>query len=333
VPSSLPGSSRMRGYRFGVPGAERRLLLWPAGFIAVVTGAALAVSAATGSLVIPHDDSWSYIKVATQFWHTGHFHLQGFGQMFLLGQIVTSVPLMAVFGARPVALNVYGALAGALFLGCSYVLARSAVGRRRALFVIAGLSVFPGFGLLSATFMTDLPSAGTALLCLTLGLRAIRLRSPWWWAACLVAGFWAFTIREQTIAALVAVTVACLCTPSLSRRFRIAAAGGTAAVLAASAVLEHVRHQMANADVPPFGLSTLRLDRLPPSLLPMLFDCGLFLLPLAVWSLATLRSRQLRRPARIVGWVLGIAAVGIVLPQHHHLTVGNYFDPDRKSVV
>jgi hypothetical protein len=296
-----------------------------AGLVTIIVGASLLISAATGSIAIPHNDTWSYTKVATTFFDTGHFRLQGFGQMFLLGQVVSAVPVMAVLGARPAALSVYGAIAAAAYLLIAYRVARVVVGHRRALAIVATLSVFPGFGLLASTFMTDLPSAAGALLCIALGARAIQREHLGWWAAALAAGVWAFTVREQGVIALVAIAVVAAITSRVTKRFKLTAVGGAGAAVLLAVLLEHVRHTMPGADAPSIGLASVDLSQLR-TILPPLFDLGLVLSPLAAWSLLTLRGRQWVDAGRLAGWALGFAATVYLLSTRPEVTVGVYLN-------
>jgi hypothetical protein len=104
--------------------ASRRPAIVAAAVIAAVVLAAVVVSGLTGSLGIPHNDAWSYGKTAMGFAGTGQMHLPGWGQMFLLGQIVTTVPFLLLFGSHESTLQIYGAAAATLALACTYLLAR-----------------------------------------------------------------------------------------------------------------------------------------------------------------------------------------------------------------
>src|SRR5436305_1521955 len=168
--------------------------------VAVAVPALVAV--ATGSWTIPHADSWSFDKTALTFFRTGEFHLQGWGQMFLLGQVVSAAPLMAVFGANHGALSLYGAVAGVAVLLLGFAVARRIVGSGRGLAVLLSVSAFPAFGLLATSFMTDLPSMAAALLCLLVGGAAIRRVSLPLLGLTVAFGVLGFTMREQSVAGL-----------------------------------------------------------------------------------------------------------------------------------
>ncbi|HEY5848404.1 MAG TPA: hypothetical protein VIT42_16595 [Microlunatus sp.] len=128
----------------------------------------------------------------------------------------------------------------------------------------------------------------------------------------LLAGLLAFTIREQTVVSVVAVTAGAFVTRGIGRRFRIELAAGTAVLIGVCAVLERLRRQMSHAGVPPYGFDTLDFGRLPPTLLPCLFTIGLAVSPLALRNVLTLRRRDLLDGGRIIGWLLGLLALGTV---------------------
>ena len=232
--------------------------------------------------------------------------------MFLLGQVVTAQPLLWIFGERTASLKLYGALATIVWFSCVTVVGRRCVDERRTLLLVVVIACWPGMGLLASSFMTDMPFVAASLLSLAVGIAAIRRQSRVLIVGCLLAGLLGFTIREQAIVSVVAVTAGAWVSNRSSRRFRVELTSGAAALLALCAAMERLRHQMANADVPPFGFDTLDFHLLPPSLLPCLFTVGLAVSPLALWSLGTLRREQLTDPGRIAGWLLGLVALGAV---------------------
>jgi hypothetical protein len=296
-------------------GAALRWDLTAAVVIVAVVGASLAVAGATGSLGIPHNDDWSYSRTALDFARTGQVNLYGWGQMFLVGQVVTTAPLLLITGAHQWALQVYGTLAAILVLVCTYLLA----GRGwRAAALVAVVSIFPGFALWSASYMTDLPASAAALLALVLGARAVRRESVVWLVAALVAGLWAFTIRETMIVAIPAVVVTAL----VARRLRAVATIAGGVLIIGGVGLEHVRHGLANADAPPYQISNLQFT-LPPTLVSSLLTLGLGVSPLVVWAALRLRTADLRNIGRWVGWVAGgLAVLYVRVP----LTLPNHLD-------
>jgi dolichyl-phosphate-mannose-protein mannosyltransferase len=302
------------GHRGGISTGSHRPPRWPtfaaAGVVAILVLVSLAFAYKHGG--VPQADDWSYVRSGLTLHRTGHFVLRGWGQMFLLGQLATAQPFVWIFGARPFSFEIYGAAAMAVWFACAFVLARRLVAPRRAFLLVLGVAVWPGMGLLTASFMTDAPSAGASLLCVVLGISALERRSRLRLVGALAAGMFAFVVREQLVVGLVAVAAGAFLIRGIPRRFRIEVAAGTAAVLIAGAVLDHFRHRMHGADVPPFGLGTLQLGHIPPSLVPCLFTVALAVAPLSAWNLFTLRARDLLDAGRLVGWALGLVALGYV---------------------
>src|SRR5579884_3238448 len=63
--------------------------------LAIVLGVLLpvVVAAATGNLSIPHNDAWSYSRIAQTFGRTGHIRLLDWNRSALVGQFVVLGPL------------------------------------------------------------------------------------------------------------------------------------------------------------------------------------------------------------------------------------------------
>lgn len=302
--------------------------------VVVVVAGALLLAEATGSFGIPHNDDWSYSRSALEYARTGELRMYGWGQMFLVGQVLTSAPLLLVAGPSQQALQVYGALAAVLLLACTYLLAARAVSRWRAVVLVAIVSLYPGFALWTASYMTDLPAGGAALLALVLGAHAVRSGDWRWLVASMAAGFWAFTIRETMVVAVLAVSLTAVLRRGVAGRFRVLAGGLTVVVCAGGAALESYRRGMANGDPPPYGLSDLHLG-LPETLVSAYLMVGLAVLPLLLWVGLRLRPRDLVSPGRLLGWVLGVlAAVHVgalhrgtrLLPRNHLEVSGAYWD-------
>jgi hypothetical protein len=287
---------------------------WPeylaAAAILVLVAFSLAVTRITGAAV-PQNDDWSYVKGAFLLHDTGGVRLQGWGQMFLLGQTYTAQPLLWVFGNKTFALDLYGAGMAIVWFWCAYLLGKRCLGPGRGLLLVLALALWPGMGLLVSSFMTDLPAAATSLLAMVLGLRAIDRQSRLWLGLSILAGIWSFTIREQFVMGLGAVLVAALVSRTPSRRFRIEATVGIGLAAVVCAALEHFRHQLPHADVAPFGFSTLDLSHVPDSLTKVPFTIGLEFAPVLVWVLLTLRGRDWLAPGRLVGWAFGLLILAV----------------------
>ncbi len=306
--------------RARTPGAVAALV------IALLAFGSLLIAHRAGA--VPQGDDWSYVKTALALHRTGHIQLQGWGQMFMLGQIFTAQPLLWILPDHTLTLDIYGAIAMSVWLGCAWALGRRIVGEWRAVLLVLALAVWPGTGVLTASFMTDAPSAAASLGCVFLGVLAITKQSRLLLAFSLLAGLFAFTIREQLVVGLLAVVLGALVARGLRRRFRVEAVVGAAVVAIICAVLEHLRHQLPNPDLAPFGFGTLNFSSLPPTLLPCLFTIALAVSPLSVWTLLSLRLRDLLNPGRLIGWALGVWALGHIVNWTFdpipHLTLPNY---------
>jgi hypothetical protein len=299
------------------PGPLRTRLRDPRVLPGVAAAAVIAALAAfalastwSSAAAIPQNDDWSFVRSALALHRTGEIRLQGWGQMFMVGQLVSAQPFLALFGARTGSLLLYGVTMTAVWMWCSFLLARRCVGPRRAVLLVGVLALWPGLGLLASSFMTDLPAWAMSVLTLVLGVRALERRSRGWFLACVVVGVFGFTIREQAIAGLGAVVVAALVTRRLTRRLRVEVLVVTLLAVVLCLVAEHLRHQLPHSDTAPFGLGSLRLTHVQPTLLKAPFTLGLELSPLALWALASLRGRaDWLDPGRVVGWVLGLAGL------------------------
>ncbi|MFL6114195.1 MAG: hypothetical protein ACJ786_22975, partial [Catenulispora sp.] len=175
----------------------------------------LAYAALSGNLGIPHNDTWAFGRSAQEFTRTGHIRMFNWNMMGLAGLVVLAAPVGASLAAQSVL------VAGLAVLGlaaCFDVLAGAlgaddpdpARGRRRAAVGTLVVALWPGFALLSTSFMTDVPAFAAVAGTLALGRRALdRVSLPWLAAACLV-GLWGATVREQVLAAPAAVLAVAL---------------------------------------------------------------------------------------------------------------------------
>ncbi|WP_194924368.1 hypothetical protein [Catenulispora pinisilvae] len=169
----------------------------------------LAYAALSGNLGIPHNDTWAFGRSAQDFVHTGQVRMYNWNMMGLAGLVVLAWPVGASLAAQSVfiagiavvgLLACYDALIGVL----------GPDGRRRAALGTLAVALWPGFALLSTSFMTDIPAFAAIAGTLALGRRALdRASLPWLAGACAV-GLWGATVREQVIAAPGAVLIVAL---------------------------------------------------------------------------------------------------------------------------
>ncbi len=170
---------------------------------------ALAISALGGGLSIPHNDGWAYAKVAESFAHDLDFSLVGWNRPGLVGQVLLAAPATLLLPNAVVAQHLTVWLLAVLLVLAVYWFCEPALGAARAALAAAVTGAFPALGLLSTSFMADVPSASLGMLCLAAGARVPALlprrAGVAWLAASIALGVLAGVTREQALAAPVAV--------------------------------------------------------------------------------------------------------------------------------
>lgn len=192
------------------PGARFPDALALAALLGLAVGLPLVLGSLSGAILIPHNDDPSMRRVALGLFETGRLELNGWTSMTLIGQIAFVQPFLWVagggswaFAAATISLAMVGIVA-------SYSLVRRILSVPRATMAVLGVVLFPGFLLNTTSFMTDVPAWAGSIACLALGAAALDRRGAgrWrWLIGALVAGWFAFSIREFAIAAPVAVLV------------------------------------------------------------------------------------------------------------------------------
>ena len=159
------------------------------------------------ALGIARNDDWSYLQNAFRFADTGIFAVGGWVQMMLIGQLLLAMPVIAIAGNSVAALQILVGVLGAVTLVCSYLVLRNFLNRRWSTFSTLALAGSAMYGLLSVSFMTDVPAASFQVLALALAYRALRRDAVDWISLSLasVAGVVALSIREYAIVALATI--------------------------------------------------------------------------------------------------------------------------------
>lgn len=275
---------------------------WLGAALLVGIAAPLAVAGLSGNLSIPHNDAWSYSRIAEHFAETGRIRLLGWNRSALLGQVVVLGPL----GRSLVAQQVFVAVLGAVLLFCVHEILAPRVGPRRAGVAVAALSFWPGFALLTTSFMADIPTVAAAFLALYLGDLALRRDRAWILGLAVLAGLWACTIRIQGIAAPVAILFVALTQSGAGHRIRrrhvVALAVVFAGLLAAFSLWQS---RLPDGDHVALALRPDPLDSVSLNSVRAYFE-----LALVVGPVALLVARPARWRTR--GWVaaLAVALVG-----------------------
>ncbi|NLE80117.1 MAG: hypothetical protein GX610_11150 [Rhodococcus sp.] len=324
----LPGAVSTPSSEF--PRAARReaaprrvawMLLAAAGLLGVLVPLALATT--TGGLAIPHNDAWSYSRIAQTFGNNGHIELLGWNRSALFGQFLVLGPL-----ARwVIAQHVFVALLGVVTLAAVHDLLVDTVGRVRAALAVLIVATWPGFGLLATSFMLDVPAMAAMMVCLALGRRALRNGSTVLLAVSITFGLWGFTIREQALAAPAAVLLIAAATAWRSRRIRdwSVVIVTSAMFLVTATVFELWRRSYAAGDPPVLAV--------PESLVQVggnaLVD-GYFVLALVSAPAVLLVARPWRWGCGALVASAAAAVVAVVAVSNgsaEDFFVGNYLDP------
>ena len=309
--------------RVSHPPALKHAALWWWVIVLVAVGVPLAIRFRIGP--IPENDDWSYIKSALAMHHGDGVELQGFAQMFLVGQLVAVQPFLWVFGDRIGAFDLFGAVATIAWLWLVFITVRRVVDGRRALLVVCVAAAWPGLGLLSTSFMTDAPFAALCWAELYIAVRAFESARRLLLVPTFAIALVAFTFREQSIAVVVAVAVYAVFHRSRARAFRRFAVAGTVGTVIVCVVFEHLRRNLPHADVAPYGLSSFDVSRGIDNTVRAVFTLGLALSPLVFrFLMVGRRYRDQPRPVLIgCAATLVVGVVLVALPSHSVL-VDNY---------
>ena len=289
-----------------------------AAVIVVTVGVPLLLACTTGSISIPHDDSWSYSKITTIFATTGHIRLQRWNLSSLIGQVV----MLGPFGRSITVQQIAVAALAAISLWLTYRILSRRVSPMKALLGTAMVGAFPGVGLLATSFMSDIPTFAAMVGCLAIGDQALEKRSNGLLVIALAVGLYGGAIREQALAAPVALLVAAYVSWDRPRRRGLYVMG--AVLCLAFGLFELWRHSL------PYALSYddtslhLQLGHSVTVALEAYFTLSLILSPAILMASREPRSRS-------VGNVLGIGvfAIGLAFIEHFHgsIFLGDYLGP------
>ncbi|WP_034271877.1 glycosyltransferase family 39 protein [Actinospica robiniae] len=285
----------------------------------------LALAWKTGSIHVPHNDTWAFSRTAEIFARTGHIRLFNWNAMSLLGAIVPLGPLGRTIASQSCTI----AALSVVTLAAAFDVLRGVTGSRRAALGLLVMASWPCYGLLSTSLMTDIPAFAATTLTLALGRRAIERGSKTLFALCGLVGLWGFTVREQTIAATVAVLLAALLRPRLRRRGMLIWFGLLTVVLGAAAgAFELWRRTLPNGSSPTFE----QISRPDMSAVIAGFLGGVLLLGLVVSPLVFLVARPSTFSPSARAWsrrtllvtTVGVLWYGVSFPQNYFLIEGAY---------
>ncbi|GAA2004911.1 hypothetical protein [Catenulispora subtropica] len=316
----------------GTPSRSRAWLLPLGAALLLGVFLPLAYAALSGNLGIPHNDTWAFGRSAQEFARTGHLPMFNWNMMGLAGQVVLVWPVGASLAAQSV---VVAGLAVAGLAACFDVLcgAFGPEGRRRAAVGTLVVALWPGFALLSTSFMTDVPAFAAVAGTLALGRRALDGASGRWLAASCAVGLWGATVREQVLAAPAAVLAVALFRARYRadrerghRRpvFTVAQVlGAGVLILAALGVFELWRRGIPGGGAPDFTVRTVTAEFVAVALVQGLLTVALAVSPVV---LAVVRPRAWGRRA----WTAGAVTLGagLLAAWDKGAFLGNYVGHD-----
>lgn len=273
-----------------------------------------------GVLDIARNDDWSFIENAFRFHDTGIFAVGGWVHMNLIGQLVLADPFLSVFGVSITTLHVLGIAATSVAVFATFALARTYLSLAVSVTIAVTTAVSPVVLVLSSSFMTDMFAMAGQLVALALAAMALtrdgRSGHVLWWLA-LMAGLWAFSIREFAITALIALAGVALIRAHWSLRMKVGtlvvAVGGVALVVA-------WRSTQVTETGQAIGFSTHNIG--PLGALPV--TMALLSFPVLLWIRPWVLVRNFTRAAWIlfIAVIVLLAAAVAVAPS---LILGNYF--------
>jgi hypothetical protein len=291
-------------------GSFTRLLALTAGVCVAVP---VVIATITGSIGIPHNDDWAFLRILFSFDDTGTIQLVGWNEMTLLGHLALAFPVVKVFGHNVAALNVFVALVSGVGLFMLGLIARRFVAPVYALLVVVLVGAFPGFALVTATFMTDNTAFAAQMACVWLGVLAFESKGvdrDTFLTASLLAGLFAFSIREFAILAPIAVVAGYGVANRRDGRSVVRAIVAMVVFLATAYFLYSWRKRLPG-DTPHFFSSNFSLNMLP--FLSQIF----FTFSLGVAPAVVLVLRDRARTLAGLGFVaVGAAALGVFTIQH-----------------
>jgi hypothetical protein len=190
--------------------------------IALAVGLPAVVGVISGAISIPRNDDFAYRRAATTLFETGRIELTGWAVMTLVGQLLATLPMLWLAQGGAWAFAATTAIFAIAGIVASYSLARRLLSPGLAGFAVLLAVLVPGFMVYTTAYMTEVPAFAMEMSCLAIGAAALH-RAPeanrWrWLAASLIVGCYAFSIREYTLAAPLAVLAASAASERHGRR-------------------------------------------------------------------------------------------------------------------
>ncbi len=250
----------------------------------------LAVASHYGALDIPRSDDWSYLVTLFRWLDHGRLGFNNWVSMTLIGQLVITAPIVAIFGDSIRAVHVFSALlAFGGLVGLYAVGAQLLPGRRGALLVAVTIAIGPLWAPLAATYMTDVPAFAIQMIALAVGVSAVRggrLALPRL-AVALGLGFVAISIRQYEVIPTIAMVLVALWLvahePDRRRRLRAVVLMTGAVALATIALLGWWSSLPDSLSLSPSPQASGLVGNLVLQTAGFLRLTGLLLIPVVVW--------------------------------------------------
>ncbi len=304
--------------------------------VIVGAGLPLLVASLAGALNIPRSDDWSYLLTLFRWVDHGRLGFNNWVSMTLVGQLVLTVPIVAIFGRSIAAVHVYAAIIGTVGLVAIVALGnQTRASRRGALLVALSIALGPMWAPLAATYMTDVPAFAIQMLSLAFAVNALRrdrvsLRGL---GLALGFGFVAVSIRQYEVIPLIAVSVVALWRTTQDgdrHRVRIVI-GMIAAVMLATAALFVWFAGLPDAlSLSPDPQSSGLIANLTVQSAGFVRLTGLLLVPVVVWGGPVTVVRRAWASSHVVtgGTAVAVSAWMAVTYVRNPATpfVGNYLD-------
>jgi hypothetical protein len=282
------------------------------------------VAVCTHSLGLPIGDDWAFRRVLFSFVRTGRYRLVGWGSMTLVGQVLWGAIFVGLLGAHPWVPSLAVAVLAAGALAAAYLFARGQLSRHQAVASCLLVVALPGFALSTSSFMTDVPAFAGEIVCLLLGACGLRREGRArliWLTWSMVAGLWAFSVREFAVVAPLAVLAASASIgATLADRRLVAGCVGAALLLIAGCSAIY----FWTAGLP--GAQPKHLA-LPGATAGETLAGAYFTLSFMVSPLlpGVVRRRRLwREPAAYAGTSVALGLGAVLLVGHHPVFIGNY---------
>jgi hypothetical protein len=299
-----------------------------------------AIAAAGGVVGIPRNDDWVFLRDLEASLELGQVVLDPWTQTMLVGHLAWAAPVAALVEDPVGPLQMLVALMGAVALWVMALVVRTFASLAAAVVAVVVVGLGPLFGGLAVSYMSDVPAFLLQMLTLLLGTRA--LLAPTFahatWMAALACGFWGFTIREFSVAALLALGVGLSRGAlGLSRRERAVGATSLGSALAACGAA-YLWRQGIVASPSTASLWTGMEGPVDVStdLFRQLMTVALLVSPaLAVWVASVARSAgadgRSRQAAAVLLAVIVVSASAVAVLFHRGL--GNVVAPIGNYVV